>query len=294
MLHFPCIEKQAHRDMKITKIGILYHPMVEASRAKTEQIISLLTSLNIKVWSCSAWELEKAIESLDGTDLILTTGGDGTILRAAQVALQKQIPITGINMGNLGFLTEIKANEALERLPELLAGKGWIDERAMLEARLEPTEQGGKPELFKALNDIVLARGAIAKLIQVNTTIDGKLLTTHRADGVIMATATGSTGYSLAAGGPVIYPQSKDILLAPIVSHLSLGYSLVLPSSSIVKLELTSPGQATLSIDGHINIPVYGGAEVTVRQSTQKTRFLRLHEQNDFFGSLEEKLRGKK
>ena len=102
--------------MKIKKIGILYHPLVETSRAKTQEITAFLTSNNTEVWSCSAWETEKAIKSLDGTDLILTTGGDGTILRAAQVALQREIPITGINLGNLGFLTEIKANESLDRL----------------------------------------------------------------------------------------------------------------------------------------------------------------------------------
>ncbi len=110
---------------------------------------------------------------------------------------------------------------------------------------------------------------------------------------MILATATGSTGYSLAAGGPVIYPQSSDILLVPIVSHLSLGYSLVMPSSSVIRLQLITTNQATLSIDGHINVPVFNDSVVTVRKSSRKTRFLRLHERN-YFNKLEEKLRGKK
>jgi NAD+ kinase len=281
--------------MQIKKIGILYHPMVEATRLKAEEIAGFLDSRGIQHWQCSAWETVKAITTLDGTDLILTTGGDGTILRAAQVALPNQIPITGINMGTLGFLTELKADEALSRLPDLLDGKGWLDERSMLEATLNSTgSQGHPPGVFYALNDVVLARGAIAKLIQVNVIVDDKPLTTYRADGVILATATGSTGYSLAAGGPILYPQSPDILLVPIVSHLGWDHSLVLPSTSIINLQLISTNQSTVSIDGHINIPLSGGAVITVQHSVKKTRFLRLHQQNYFFHILEEKLRGKK
>src|ERR1035437_7522140 len=122
--------------MLIKKIGILYHPMVQATCIKAQELTSFLNSRGVEVWLGSAWETEKAITSLDKTDLILTTGGDGTILRAAQVALPNQIPITGINMGKLGFLTELKANEAVEQLSRLLAGEGWLDERTMLEAEL--------------------------------------------------------------------------------------------------------------------------------------------------------------
>jgi NAD+ kinase len=278
--------------MLIKRIGILYHPMAQATCIKAKEIAAFIQSRGVDTWTCSAWDTEKAIETLDSTDLLLTAGGDGTILRAAQVAFRRQIPITGINMGNLGFLTELKADEALTRLPDILAGEGWIDERAMLEAEVD--SGSGRPALFYSLNDVVLARGPIAKLIQVKATIDSKPLTTYRADGIILATATGSTGYSLAAGGPVLYPQSNDILLVPIVSHLSLGYSLVLPSSSLVELEPVSPIEATLSIDGHNNFPLKVGCRIRVRCSGQKARFLRLHPQNTFFNVLEEKLRGKK
>jgi NAD+ kinase len=170
-----------------------------------------------------------------------------------------------------------------------------MDERTMLEASLTTADSKGNPAgVFHALNDVVLARGAIAKLVEINTLIDDKPLTVYRADGVILATPTGSTGYSLAAGGPVIYPQSADLLLVPIVSHLGWSHSLILPSTSTVKMQIVTPNQATLSIDGHTNIPVASGATVTVRQSTLKTRFLRLHPPNNFFNVLEAKLRGKK
>lgn len=281
--------------MLIKKIGILYHPLVPATQNKAQELSGFLISRGIEVWTNSAWETEKAVARLDGTDLILTTGGDGTILRAAQVALQFGTPITGVNMGTLGFLTEIKAAEATKQLTALIEGEGWVDERAMLEAELYPPEANSNPAgVFYALNDVVLARGSIVRIVQIQVEINNRPLTNYRADGVIMATATGSTGYSLAAGGPVLYPQSKDLLLVPIVSHLGLGYSLVLPGDSLVKLQLSTANQATLSIDGHINIPISDGSMINVKLSSRKTRFLRLHPQNHFFSILEEKLKGKK
>ncbi len=281
--------------MHINKVGLLYHPLVDTTRLKTQEISNFLHAQGINAWSRSAWETEIPGEVLSNTDLILTAGGDGTILRAAQLAQRNQIPVTGINMGTLGFLTELKADEVLTQLPALLSGQGWLDERTMLEARLLPVNpEGGPQALFLALNDVVLARGAVAKLIQLKASIDDRPLTVYRADGLILATATGSTGYSLAAGGPILYPQSNDILLVPVASHLSLDYRMVLPSTSTVKLQVISSGEATLSIDGHINIAVSNGATIEIKRSAKKTRFLRLHPQNDFFQVLEEKLRGKK
>jgi NAD+ kinase len=279
--------------MLIKKIGLLYHPMLSATQAKAQELYEYLFSRGIGVWTCSSWDTEKARTLLDGTDLIVTTGGDGTILRAAQVAFQSETPIIGVNMGKLGFLTELKATEAVKRLPDLLAGQGWIDERAMLEAELQTGSPGNSgSETYFALNDVVLARGEIARLIQVNTSINDKPLTNYRADGVVVASATGSTAYSLAAGGPILFPQLKDLVLAPIVPHLGLGYSLVLPADSVIKLQLYSFNPATLSVDGHINIPVQNEAVIKLKMSTKKTRFLRLNPQNNFFNVLEEKLRG--
>ena len=161
--------------MEINKVGILYHPMVEATRLKAEEVDRFLKSRGLETWTCSAWETEQAIASLDGTDLILTIGGDGTILRASQVAMEHEIPIAGINMGTLGFMTEFKATEVLDQLPELLNGRGWLDERVMLEASITSPEPDSNPcgQLY-ALNDVVLARGAIARFIQIDVSVDEK------------------------------------------------------------------------------------------------------------------------
>lgn len=276
------------------KVGILYHPMIEAAYTLAKKLEDFLSSSNISVWLCSAWEGEKARAQVTGTDLILSIGGDGTILRAAQAVVPGLTPITGINLGKLGFMTELSANEAVAELPALLAGNGWIDERAMLEVELSPTDQEHESvQTFYALNDVVVARGAIARVVYVEARIDGEPLTTYKADGVIVATATGSTGYSLAAGGPILHPQAKEFLLLPIMPHLSSAYTVVLPLTAVVKLRISTSHQATLSIDGHINLPLLSGATVTIKYSSNRARFLRIHPETSFYSSLEQRLKGK-
>ena len=276
----------------MNKVGILYHPKVKATYKKAEELQESLRSKGVSIWLCSAWEADEARTQLDNTDLILTVGGDGTILRAAQALGSRKTPITGINLGNLGFMTELSTDEAMGKLPALLDGEGWIDERAMLQAELSTNNQ--EPQTFQALNDIVVAHGAIVRVIYADINIDGQRLTTYRADGVIMATATGSTGYSLAAGGPVLYPQSRDFLLLPVAPHLCSPYTMVLPSTAVVELCLNTVHEATLCIDGHINLPLSSGDTITTKHSTNTTRFLRIHRETSFYGSIEQKLKGKK
>lgn len=276
------------------RIGLLYHPLKEEAYTLAKEIQGFLNARDITSWLCSAWEGEKARTQANETDLILSIGGDGTILRATQAVVPRQTPITGINFGNLGFMTELSAAEALDKLPDLLAGKGWIDERAMLEAKILPTNEKSKTaQVFCALNDVVVTREAIARVVYVDASINGELLTTYKADGVITATATGSTGYSLAAGGPILHPQAKEFLILPLLAHLSSAYTMVLPPTSIVTLRLSPIHQAILSIDGHINLPMSAGATVTIKHSPTRARFLRIHSETSFYGSLEQKLKGK-
>ena len=274
------------------KIGILYHPIIEAAHSLAEELGKFLGSRDVSVWLCSAWEGERARAQVPGTDLVLSIGGDGTILRAAQIAVPELTPITGINLGRLGFMTELGADEAQAKLSALLAGEGWIDERAMLEAELSVSSKMPS-SIFHALNDVVVARGAIARIVHVEASIDGELLTTYRADGVIAATATGSTGYSLAAGGPILHPQADEFLLLPIMPHLGSSYTVVLPSTVVVKLRISTTNEATLSVDGHINLPLSSGAVVTIKHSSNRARFLRIHSETSFYSSLEQKLKGK-
>ena len=273
------------------RVGIVYHPLNKGALGMAQKLAEFVGSNGVSCWLCSAWEGEQLREQLSGTELILTIGGDGTILRAAQAVVPHSIPITGINLGKLGFLTEMAADEATEKLPPLLAGEGWIDERAMLEAELT-TDKEQKRKKFFILNDAVIARGEIARIIYIEAIIDGQPLTTYKADGVIVATATGSTGYALAAGGPILHPQSCQFLLVPIIPHLSLGNTLVLQPETIVKLRVGTIHKAVLSIDGHTSLPLAGGATITVKHSPVKTRFLRISPGASFYSTLEQKLKG--
>ena len=276
------------------RIGILYHPKKKAAHALAKKLEGLLAPQKVSVWLCSAWELAQAKSQVNGTDLMLTIGGDGTILRAAQVVVPGTTPITGINLGKLGFMTELSPDEATTKLPRLLAGEGWIDQRSLLEAELIPASGGQEtPQSFHALNDVVVARGAIARVVQIAASINGEPLTTYKADGVIVATATGSTGYSLAAGGPILHPQAKELVLLPIVPHLSPAYPMVLPATATIQLRLSTPHPATLSVDGHINLPLSSGATITIKHGSSTVRFLRIHPESSFYSSLEQRLKGK-
>jgi len=266
-------------------IGILYHPLLEKARNLAEKLEELLSSLGVSSWRCSAWDEDEAKSQVAGTDLILSIGGDGSILRAARIITPLAVPILGINLGRLGFITDINGNDVLSNLPDLLKGGGWIEERAMLEAEL-----GDKS--FHALNDVVL-RSVAVRLVNIEAEIDGTLTTTYRADGIIVATATGSTGYSLAAGGPILHPKSKEIILQPIYCHLGLNHALVLPQQSIVDLKVAHGDKVVLSIDGQVELPLSDGQNVRVKLSSHVARFLRTHQPTYFYSSLWQKLRGK-
>jgi NAD+ kinase len=276
----------------LKKIGILYHPMNGSAGTLAKKLRKTLTAKGISVWLCSSWDGESARMKTDGTELILSIGGDGTILRAAQAVIPGKTPITGINLGNLGFMTELSLTETGDELNRILEGEGWIDERSLLEAEVIP-DAGGPCKKYYALNDVVIARGAVARVIYVTAKIDGELLTTYKADGVILATATGSTGYALAAGGPILPPHSKEFLILPIVPLLTAKYCVVLPSESKVELSVQAVNPATLSIDGHTNLPLNSGAVISVRRSRHKIRFLRIHPESSFYSTLEKRLKGK-
>src|SRR3989338_4413933 len=270
--------------MVMKRIGILYHPLKEATHTFGKKLEAFLSSRGLSVWLSFSWEWEKTRTQINDTDLILSVGGDGTILRAAQVVVPTDTPITGINMGRFGFMTELSVDEAIEKLPALLGGEGWIDERCLLEAELVQEEAGAKsPQPFYALNDAVVARGAAVRLIHVEVSIDGSRLATYQADGVIVATATGSTSYALAAGGPILHPQAEEFLLVPITPHLGTVYPMVISPDATVQLHLTSASPAVLSIDGHITLPLSAGATVTVRRSSKKVPFLRIHPETSFY-----------
>ncbi|HEX79310.1 MAG TPA: NAD(+)/NADH kinase [Dehalococcoidia bacterium] len=275
------------------RIGIVYHPFNKDARSLAKKLAGFLCSSGVRSWASSAWKGDEVRKNVDGSDLVVTIGGDGTILRAAQAVAPRQVPITGINLGRFGFLTELTIDEAIDKMPALLAGRGWLDERAMLEAEVITTQAGREgTQRFFTLNDIVVARGEIARIIDVEASIDGELLTTYKADGVIVATATGSTGYALSAGGPILNPNADEFLMVPILPYLSLRPPLVLSPKTAVELKVGNLHKAVLSIDGHISLPLEGGTSIKIKLSSVKTCFLRVRPRDSFYSTLERKLKG--
>ena len=273
------------------KAGILFNKRIPAARELAHVLAQDLKRRKVLVWSCAASDEAKAKKKLPETSAIISLGGDGTMLRVARMVAPESVPILGVNMGTLGFTTELTEAEVFDVIPRFMDGEGWIDERAMLEVEL-PLQS--RPTPIHALNDVVVARGPTVRVIKVRASISGQPITTYKADGVIVATSTGSTGYSLAAGGPILFPNSREFLLTPITPHLGLSAAMVLSSDAVVELDVQTAHQAKVSIDGQVEFPLRNIDTIRIKRSPYTTRLLRIQPQPFFYQTLLEKLGGKK
>ncbi len=217
-------------------------------------------------------------------DLVIALGGDGTMLRAGNLCASSKIPILGINLGRFGFLTEIRGDQYQDVLQRLFAGDYWIEYRMMLAAeqwRLD--KQLGS---WEVLNDIVVARGQSVRPVHLVTNVDGRYLTTYVADGLIAATATGSTAYALAAGGPILPPEMRNILLVPVAPHLSIDRAIILAEGSTVNIVVNSTHQAVMSPDGQQSIDLQDGDRIDVFASKNSVQFIRFQDPGYFYRNL--------
>ncbi len=274
------------------KVGICFHPQWPAAQALAQEVKGALASQVSEVWVAVAWDESAAKRNLEGTELLICVGGDGTMLWAARLVILQHTLLLGINMGRLGFLAELRAEEALARLPEVLEGGFRIEERTLLHGELldatgAPAAEDGR---YHALNDIMVGRGVPGRAVHVEASVDGKRLGHFRADAVIVATATGSTGYLLSAGGPVLHPETHELVLMPVAPHLAIARALVLPSSVVIDLRVTSNEKAILSVDGQVNKELAKGEGVRVFHSPHLARFLRLGSPFDYYAALSERL----
>lgn len=276
------------------KVGVCYHPKLEAGRALAEELRGALQSQVAEVWVSPAWDEEAARRNVPGTDLLICVGGDGTVLRGARAVVPHTTLLLGVNMGRLGFLTELDQSQVFQRLPDILAVRGRIEERAMLHADVvaaDGTIESGESVRYHALNDVVIGREALGRTVQVSVQVDGVPVADYRADGVIVATATGSTAYSQALGGPILHPEAREFLLTPVAPHLSQMNPLVLPSSAVAEL-IPAPGQgAVLSIDGEAHQEIASGQTVRVTLSPHVARFLRFGPPSRFYELVARRLK---
>jgi NAD+ kinase len=222
------------------------------------------------------------------SDLLVVLGGDGTLIHAAGLCCEREVPILGVNLGTLGFLTEIPRDHALPMLEKALAGELSASRRLMLHAQV----RRGTDVVLEGsiLNDVVVSKNALSRLARLEVRIDSSEAATYEADGLIVATPTGSTAYSLSAGGPIVYPTLEAILLTPICPHALTQRPVVLPADVPVRVRLTSAGEMFVTLDGAKGCPLEQGDEVFIRRAAHRTLLLR-NPDLDPFAILRQKLR---
>ncbi len=269
-------------------VAILYHPMIAESRQVATEMGAFLEGEGISVWTGSNWDEEAISRQTHALDLFVVLGGDGSMLRAARLAAEAGIPILGVNMGRLGFLAEVPPDAWKANLSKVLAGVCWVEERMMVHA--EFMRDGNSLGTYEALNEIVISRGALARVVRLATYIDGGYLTTYVADGLIVSTATGSTAYALAAGGPIVPPELKNMLLIPLAPHLSMERAIVLSQGSLVRVKVHTDHTAILTVDGQFQVELASGDWVRVVASPRIARFIRIQDRAYFYSTLMKRL----
>lgn len=233
-------------------------------------------------------DLAREVGQWEESQAVLVLGGDGTLLNAAKQVAPFGVPVLGINLGRLGFLTELELDELYQELPALLRGEGMVEERMLLEAVLVRGGEAATPLL--AMNDVVVAKGPFARLVHLEVRVNDFPVATYPADGIIVATATGSTAYSLSAGGPVISPAVEVLEVTPICPHTLQARSLVVGRDDRVSLRLLgNPPETLLTVDGQWGQQVQAGDRVEVARSSFPARLLRRHSWN-FYAVLQRKL----
>lgn len=273
-------------------VYLVMHQRKPNVKELTRQVASAFINVGIGV-SCENWlyllmgEEASALFERDRAhyDAVVSVGGDGTLLRANQISSLNSTPLLGINVGRVGFLAEIELDQLTAVCDRLQKGEYAVESRMMLEASYENSAA------LLALNDIVVSRGEYARLIAINAWVDENLIGRYIADGLIVSTPTGSTGYSLSAGGPIVFPGVDCMIISPICAHSLQHRPVVISSTQTVTLELDcEPTQKPqLSVDGQIMLHLSPNQKITITCAAKKAEFIRL-EQHDFFRLIRRKL----
>ena len=222
-------------------------------------------------------------------DMVVVLGGDGTLLSVARLVGDLRTPILGVNLGSLGFLTEITRSELFPMLEQVVAGNFTVSERMRLLAVIR--RNGEEVARYRVLNDIVINKGALARIIDMETWVDDDYLTTFKADGLIISTPTGSTGYNLAAGGPIIYPGNHCHVISPICAHTLTNRPIVVSDEAMIRIEVKSYDEdVVFTADGQEGMPLQGGDVVELRKSNHCTLLIK-SPSKDYFQVLRTKLR---
>ena len=275
--------------MTITRIGFAYNPTMEAAVELSARASGWCRVRGIGDWEAQADDTDALLRELPTTDMLVVLGGDGTFLRAVRAVAEVDVPLLGINLGKVGFLSKAEAGDLEPVLERLVAGEYAIDERMAIDGRIL-SGGTGEGERHVALNDIVIARGALARVCRLDVSIDASHLATFIADGLVVATPTGSTGYSFSAGGPILDPVSRNLVVTPIAAYLSAIRSVVVSPSQVVRCRVVDAHEALVSVDGREDLPIAVGDVVEIRAVDRPIRLIEPRGAQPFWDLLRHKV----
>lgn len=267
------------------KIGIIPHTGKPVAMSLTEELKGFFQARSVRHQIIT----HPSRANVDGLDMVVVLGGDGTLLSAARLTSEVQVPVFGVNVGHLGFLTEVETDGLFPAMERLLAGDYSLEERMLIAASVK--RDGQEISNHLALNDFVVTRGTFARIIDLSIFIDQQYVTDYVADGVIIATPTGSTAYSLSAGGPIIEPSLECICITPICAHSLAARSVVAKSGAEVRVSLNSAKEEVMfTIDGQYGFPLQTGDQVTIEKAAKPALLAKLGGR-DFFQVLHSRLK---
>lgn len=261
-------------DRPIRRLGFAYNPTSEAAIDLRERAAGWCSVRSIEHWALTAADLGGLLRELPTTEVLVVLGGDGTFLRAARAVVETGTPLLGVNVGKVGFLSKTETDGLDRVLGQLLKGDYRVEDRMALEGRILRGGRDGAGERHLALNDIVVARGALARVCRLDVSIDASHLATFVADGLVVASPTGSTGYSFSAGGPIVAPESRNLIVTPIAGYLSAIRSIVVEPTRVVRCRVQDANEALVSIDGRDDVAIDVGDVVEVRAIEAPVRFV--------------------
>jgi NAD+ kinase len=271
------------------RIGFAFNPTRPQTMVLRDRAMAWCDEHAVNSWSAESGAIDTLVEHLAGTDCLVVLGGDGTFLRAARALARVDVPVLGINSGRIGFLSKAEPDALETTLAELVAGRFGIEQRMMLQARIARGGSAFGDEAYVALNDAAVVRGAQVRVVHLEVTIDGSHVATWLADGVIVATPTGSTAYSFSAGGPILGPTARNLIITPIAAYLSTVRSIVVGPQHRVVVRLVDGGDCLLSVDGREDYPLRVGDAVEVRELTRPLRLIEPEDALPFWDLLRQK-----
>jgi len=258
----------------VRRIGFAYNPTSAAAVELRERAVAWASSHDLTQWSAQAADREALHRELPGTDVLVVLGGDGTFLRAAHAVIEDDVPLLGINVGKVGFLSKVEANDIEGVLGKLVGARFEIEPRMALEGRILRGGADPYEGRLLALNDVVIARGSLARVVRLDTSIDGTHLASFIADGLVVASPTGSTGYSFSAGGPILGPTARNLVVTPIAGYLTTIRSVVVGPTAVVRCRVVDAHEALVSVDGREDILLAVGDVVEVRAIERPVRLV--------------------